>query len=74
MSATIEFSLSEFDNDDIIGEFFGRLDQCSVRTRKIIIEKIVDILTNKGYVVVLPKYMDKKIMLEDFITENDIND
>lgn len=72
MSTSIEVSLSDFDTDDIIEEFMERIDL--TKPKNGFAKKIIERLREMGYVIVYPKYIVQKSMLEDYITENNLDD
>lgn len=61
----------DINDSDLINEFMDRFDKTG---KNEFIEDVVRALEERGYVILFPKYMLKKQMLEDFITENNIND
>lgn len=58
-------------NDDLINEFMNRFYKVG---KNEFLEDFIVALKEKGYVIVYPKYMVQKSMLEDYITENNLDD
>lgn len=60
----------DISDDDLLNEFMNRFYKID---KNEFVNDFISALEDKDYIVLNPKYLVKRQMLEDFITENDIN-